>query len=179
MLSQRIIVGRTAAFGKPRREQGDLLAIDLPVALGGVRSRIGKELVPLAPVEREIEIDGSRIRPLDFTARILFPCWELKEGDEDITVMRVIVEGRSGGERKRYTYDLFDRHDPVTGVHSMARTTGYTATVTLRMMAEGLYGEKGVIAPEMIGRRPECVEYMIGGLAGRGVVYRESVETIP
>jgi len=42
--------------------------------------------------------------------------------------MRVIVEGMRRGENLRYTYDLLDRYDPVRKVHSMARTTGYTAS---------------------------------------------------
>lgn len=125
-----------------------------------------------------VEIDGRMIRPLDFTAKLLFPKWEMREGDIDMTIMRVIVEGTRGGERLRYTYDLFDRFDKKTGVHSMARTTGYTATMALRMIAGGLYTRTGVSAPEYIGKQPECVAFMLEGLEQRGVVYRETVESI-
>ena len=99
-----------------------------------------------------IEINGLQIRPLDFTAKLLFPKWKLNEGEEDITVMKVIIEGKSGNSVKRFEYDLFDRYDVQTGVHSMARTTGYTATMALRMVANGLYTQKGVSAPEFIGK---------------------------
>ncbi len=125
-----------------------------------------------------IEINGTRISPLDFTTRILFPKWKLEEGEEDITVMRVIVEGKKHGKQRRYTYDLFDRYDPDTHVHSMARTTGYTATMALRMVAQGLYTRKGVSAPEFIGKKKECVDFLLKGLADRGVVYHEKVEEI-
>jgi saccharopine dehydrogenase-like NADP-dependent oxidoreductase len=125
-----------------------------------------------------VEIGGRMIRPLDFTAKLLFPKWEMREGDIDMTIMRVIVEGTRGGERLRYTYDLFDRFDKKTGVHSMARTTGYTATMALRMIAGGLYTRTGVSAPEYIGKQPECVAFMLEGLGERGVVYRETVESI-
>jgi len=60
----------------------------------------------------------------------------------------------------------------------MARTTGYTATVTLRMIVEGLYSHKGISVPEYIGKYPECVKYLLGGLRDRGVVYRETVEQV-
>ncbi len=126
----------------------------------------------------ELLINGVLIRPLDFTAKILFPKWKLNEGELDFTLMQVIVEGQKEGRRLRFTYDLFDTYDAVTGVHSMARTTGYTATVALRMIADGLYRHKGVSVPEMIGRNPDCVKYLLNGLNQRGVVYRETVTAL-
>jgi len=123
-----------------------------------------------------IEMNGKMIRPIDFTARLLFPKWKLNEGEVDITVMKVVVEGKKGGKKVRYTYDLLDKYDPVTRIHSMARTTGYTATIALRMIAEGLYTNKGITVPEFIGKKPECVDYMLKGLKARGVVYRETID---
>ncbi len=123
-----------------------------------------------------IEMNGKMIRPIDFTARLLFPKWKLKEGEVDITVMKVVVEGKKEGKKVRYTYDLLDKFDPVTRIHSMARTTGYTATVALRMIAEGLYTHKGITVPEFIGKKPECVDFMLKGLKARGVVYRETID---
>jgi lysine 6-dehydrogenase len=123
-----------------------------------------------------IELNGKMIRPIDFTARLLFPKWKLNEGEVDITVMKVVVEGKKDGRSVRYTYDLLDKYDPVTRIHSMARTTGYSATVALRMIAEGLYTHKGITVPEYIGKQPECVDYMLKGLKARGVVYRETID---
>ncbi|NOX46048.1 MAG: saccharopine dehydrogenase [Chlorobi bacterium] len=126
----------------------------------------------------EIEVNGAMVKPLDFTAKLLFPKWKLQEGEEDITIMKIIVEGIKGNKRLRHTYDLLDSYDPKTKVHSMARTTGYTATMALRMLMKGLYKRKGVSAPEFIGRQPECVAFMLKGLKERGVVYKESIEEI-
>ncbi len=125
--------------------------------------------------QEPVEIQGTKIRPLDFTSKLLFPKWKLREGEADMTVMKVIVEGIQGGKRKRYTWDLLDRYDPVTGIHSMARTTGYTATVTLRMIAAGIYTQKGITVPEYLGKKAEYVNYLLNGLKERGVVYNESV----
>jgi lysine 6-dehydrogenase len=128
--------------------------------------------------KEEIEIKGVKISPLEFTSKLLFPKWKLQEGEEDITIMQVIVEGLKGNIRLRYTYDLFDTYDLATNVHSMARTTGYTATMALRMVAGGLYTQKGISAPEFIGRYPECVDFILNGLKDRGVVYKEKVTTM-
>jgi lysine 6-dehydrogenase len=126
----------------------------------------------------EIDVGGVKVKPLDVTSRLLFPKWKLADGEADLTVMKVIVEGRRSGESLRYTYDLLDRRDPATGVHSMARTTGYTASCALRLLAGGLFSDKGIIPPEFIGRRPECVAFMLDGLGRRGVTYRETIEKI-
>ena len=125
-----------------------------------------------------IEIDGKKIRPIDVTAKLLFPKWKLNEGEADFTVMKVIVEGKKDGKQLRYTYDLFDRYDPATKIHSMARTTGYTATVALRMIAEGIYTRKGISVPEFIGKQQECVAYMLKGLKERGVIYTETISAV-
>ncbi|MEI7663667.1 MAG: saccharopine dehydrogenase C-terminal domain-containing protein [Bacteroidota bacterium] len=126
--------------------------------------------------QEEIEVRGMRIKPMDLTAKLLFPKWKLEEGEVDITVMQVMAEGIRDGQKVRYTWDLYDKYDPATRIHSMARTTGYSATVALRMIASGLYARKGISVPEYIGRQPECVAYMLKGLRERGVIYRETVE---
>jgi len=124
----------------------------------------------------EIEVGGVRIRPLDVTAKLLFPKWKMGPGDRDVTVMKIVVEGKKDGRSRRFTYDLLDRFDEAKGVHSMARTTGYTATVAARMLARGLFAEKGVFAPESVGRRPDCVAFLLAGLKERRIVYHETIE---
>ena len=128
--------------------------------------------------EQEIEINGTMIRPIDFTAKLLFPMWKLKPGEVDITVLQVIIEGEKDGKQLRYVYDMLDKYDPVTNTHSMARTTGYTATTAIRMIAEGLYGRKGISPPEFVGQDQACVEFMLKGLEERGVIYRRRIEQL-
>ena len=92
--------------------------------------------------------------------------------------MRVIVEGTKDGEKLKYTYDLFDRLDKETNTHSMARTTGYTATMAIRMLHKGLYKEKGISPPEFIGKKPECAKFILKGLEDRGIFYKKSIERL-
>jgi len=119
--------------------------------------------------------DGTSVLPIDLTTKLLFPLWELKEGERDLTVMRIQVSGIKDGTSMCYTYDLLDRFDEVSGTTSMARTTGYTATVVARMLADGLFATPGIHPPEFIARIPNCVSYILSGLKDRGIVYRESV----
>jgi saccharopine dehydrogenase-like NADP-dependent oxidoreductase len=114
------------------------------------------------------------MRPLDFTAALLFPKWKMGEHEGDITVMRVTVKGKKDGRHSGFQYDLVDRYNPATRTMSMARTTGYTATSAVRMMNAGLYSRKGIIAPEIVGEQPECVRFLLDELAGRGVIYKET-----
>jgi saccharopine dehydrogenase-like NADP-dependent oxidoreductase len=128
--------------------------------------------------KNKIAVNGANISPIDLTAQLLFPKWKLNKKDKDLTVMRLIIEGKKEKKNLRYTYELLDHHDTITNTHSMARTTGYTATLVLRMIAQGLFSKKGISPPEFIGKQPECVQYMLRGLENRGVIYKETVETL-
>lgn len=122
-----------------------------------------------------VMIDGTPVRPIDLTSKLLFPMWKMEPGEVDITVMKVIIEGKKAGKGTRITYDLHDTYDAASGVHSMARTTGYTATAAVRMLAKGLFREKGVFAPELVGFHPACVEFLLTELRSRNVLYKETV----
>ena len=126
----------------------------------------------------EIEINGTKIKPIDFTSKLLFPLWELKPRDKEFTVMKVIIEGEKDKKKYRHTYNLLDRHNERTNVHSMARTTGYTATMVLRLLAKRLFEVKGICPPEYIGQKADCVDFILSGLKERGIVYHEVIETI-
>ena len=127
--------------------------------------------------EEAVEVNGKKIKPLDITSQLLFSKWKLEEGEVDITVMKIIVKGKKGGKAVSYTYDLLDKYDPVSKVHSMARATGYTAAMVLRLLKTGMFKTKGIIPPELIGRHPECVAFVLKGLRERGLNYIETVST--
>jgi len=126
--------------------------------------------------EENLEINGTKISPLEFTAKLLFPNWKLKKGEVDITVFQSIIEGEKAGKKIRYTIDMFDKYDRETDTISMARTTGYTATMAVRMIADGLYTHKGMSPPEYMGKYQECVDYMQQGLQQRNVNWQITEE---
>ena len=120
-----------------------------------------------------VAIGESTVRPLDLTAHLLQDAWRMEPGEEDLTVMRLEVEGIDGGRAVRRVWELLDRYDPETGTTSMARTTGYTCTGAVRAVLEGLYNRPGISPPEYLGREPGCFEAVTTHLAERGVVFRE------
>jgi len=125
-----------------------------------------------------VEVASVKVRPLDLTSRLLFPLWHLAEGEEDLTAMRVSVEGVRGARRVLRSFEMLDRYDPATGTTSMARTTGYTCTAAVRLLAQGVYRRVGISPPEFLGREPSCYEFVMAELAKRGVVFRESTQTL-
>ncbi|MCG6950212.1 MAG: saccharopine dehydrogenase NADP-binding domain-containing protein [Acidobacteria bacterium] len=119
--------------------------------------------------EESLEVEGVPVRPVDLTAKLLIPAWQLDEGDKDLTVLRVEVEGLVEGEHVVRRYDLLDRYDSESNITSMARTTGYTCTAMVNALAEGLYPDPGLSPPELVGRNEECFFYIFDYLAARGV----------
>ncbi len=114
------------------------------------------------------------VRPLDMTASLLFPQWQLGEGEEDLTVMRVEVTGRRDGKPIRAVYELLDRYDRKTATTSMARTTGYTCTAAAEAVLGGLFRAPGVSPPERLGEIPGGFAHVMRHLEEHGVAFRVS-----
>lgn len=121
--------------------------------------------------QSKIDLNGTKIKPIDFTNKILFKEWQLSPDEEEFTVMRVIIEGIENGEKVRYTYDLFDIYDDETQTSSMARTTGYTATAVANLILEGNFSKKGLFPPEFLGFDEAVFNGIIKYLADRNVIY--------
>ncbi len=119
----------------------------------------------------EIEVNGVKIRPIDVTAKILFPKWKLKKEEEDFTIMRIVIEGMENGATKKYQYHLLDHYDKATGTISMARTTGYTCNATANLLLDGGFSESGVHPPELVGAVEGNLTYILKYLEERGVNY--------
>jgi len=124
--------------------------------------------------KEKLKVAGVEISPLDLTTHLLFPLWFMQEGEEDFTVMRVTVEGEKGGQRMRKELSLLDRYDRATRTTSMARTTGYTCTAAVRLLAKGGYSRKGISPPEFVGQEPGAWDFIREDLAKRGVVFKDS-----
>ncbi len=125
-----------------------------------------------------LALDDREVVPLDLTSRLLFDAWRLAPDEEELTVMRVTVEGERSGARERHGYDLMDRTDHASGLSSMARTTGFTCAAIARLVAAGDVSEPGVYALEHVGQIAGCYERVAGDLRARGITISETSETV-
>ncbi len=125
-----------------------------------------------------IEVKGVKIKPIDLTTKLIFPMWKLKEGEEDLTVMQIIIKGQKQGRNVTYRYDMLDRYDRNSNTLSMARTTGYTCSIVTRLVAEGVYNRKGISPPEYIGQNSTCYSTLLKELEKRDVTITETIEEL-
>ena len=124
---------------------------------------------------RPIEIGGQEVIPLDFTSKILFNEWKLGENEEELTVMRITLKGENAaGQIEEIVYDLLDEYCHETHTSSMSRTTGYTATAAANLFLDGLFSEKGVFPPELVGKHKPCFDYFLNYLKVRNIHYIKS-----
>jgi lysine 6-dehydrogenase len=126
----------------------------------------------------EIEINKIKIRPIDLTAKLLFPLWKMKQGEGDLTVMKIIIRGEENGKSREYIYDLYDEYDNRTGTLSMARTTGYTCTAVSNLILREDFKCPGVNPPEYVGSDEKNFRFIIEYLRKRNVIYNVNNETI-
>ncbi len=119
-----------------------------------------------------IDVKGRMLRPIDLTSTLLFENWKLEPSEPEFTVMHIVLSGQHKNKSCTMAYRLYDEYNPETGVHSMARTTGYAATSVLRMMVKGLFNNPGVHVPEFLADENYCVDFILGELSKRGINYR-------
>ncbi len=123
-----------------------------------------------------VDVHGHAVVPLELTARLLFPMWEMREGERDLSVMRVEIAGLREEMAEKHTFDLLDFYDTASNTTSMARTTGYTCAVAVRLLAEGLWKRVGVSPPEFLGADKRVYQALMDGLAERGIRFAHTVQ---
>ena len=124
-------------------------------------------------------INDLNISALDFTSKVLFKEWKLDPLEEEFTIMRITLEGyNENGNKEKIIYNLFDEFSQKTKISSMARTTGYTATAAINLFLDGVFEEKGVFPPELIGRHRSCFNYFMSYLKERDINYEKEVISI-
>ena len=126
----------------------------------------------------EIDVKGVKIKPIELTHKLLLDHWMYEEGDEDVTVMKIVIEGIKDDKKLRYTFDMLDKYDREKRLLSIARTTGYTCTAVAQILLEGKFIEKGIIPPELLGKHSEVYHQVIEYLRKRNVIFKESIEEL-
>ncbi len=118
-----------------------------------------------------VTLHGMKVVPFDLTTQILFDAWKPAAYEPEFTIMRVILTGTEKGMNKEIIYELYDEFDTSERLSSMARTTGFTATGTAEMILDGIFTEKGVFPPELVGKYLGNFEFIISYLKERKIEY--------
>ncbi|WP_019122288.1 saccharopine dehydrogenase family protein [Brevibacillus massiliensis] len=96
-----------------------------------------------------VEVDGVRVSPRSLSAAILRPKM-VGATEEDVTVVRVYVNGVKDGHNKRLEWEMIDMYDSGRNITSMARTTGFPAVILAEWIAQGRLPERGILAVEEV-----------------------------
>ncbi len=120
-----------------------------------------------------IKFNSEKINPFYYTACILSKLWELSSDDKDITILRVELSGKNDNSIFVLRYDVYDEYNELTKTHSMARTTGYVATMCARMLAEGIFSGSGIFPLELLGKNKSLTKFIKNGLKQRGISINE------
>jgi len=121
--------------------------------------------------EKPLKVKEQQVIPFEVTSEILFNAWKLEPEEKEFTIMRIILQGLEQGEKKEIIYDLYDEYDDTENLSSMARTTGFTATAAANMLLDNVFKEKGMFPPELVGKQPQCFNYIIQYLKDRKINY--------
>lgn len=119
--------------------------------------------------ENEMDFNGNKISPLQFTSKILFDSWKLQPEEPEFTIMTIQLKGTKDGKTVSVEYFLYDEYDAATKTASMSRTTGYTCTAAVNLIAKKLFLEKGVFPPELVGKHKACFDFVLEYLKKRNV----------
>lgn len=112
---------------------------------------------------------------IEVTSRVLLDKWKMNETDQDITVMRVEMEGTDDNDLYLIRYDLIDTYDTVNNISSMSRTTAYTCTSVCELILKKLFFVEGVNAPEIVSQDTQCFEFILSYLRNRNIIWNKSV----
>jgi saccharopine dehydrogenase-like NADP-dependent oxidoreductase len=122
--------------------------------------------------EEPVKAGGAAVRPLDLSRVLLTRAWtyeEGEEGEEDLTVMRVVAEGMRRGAPARIAWEISDLFDRATRTTSMSRVTAFPAALVARRIAAGTIRGPGIIPPEHLAATPGLVDKLLDELRTRGV----------
>ncbi|HEY6436666.1 MAG TPA: saccharopine dehydrogenase C-terminal domain-containing protein [Ignavibacteriaceae bacterium] len=119
--------------------------------------------------DKEIEINGKRIKPVELTSKLLFSFWLPEIGEQDFTILDVLIEGKEKEKKSSHRYFIFDSYDTAEHNSSMARTTGFTCCAAARFLLENNYDRRGICPPEFLGENENCFNYIISYLKNKRI----------
>jgi lysine 6-dehydrogenase len=65
--------------------------------------------------------------------------------------MQINMQGKKEQQQQYYSCHLHTRYDEAQGLTAMARTTAFTASIIVQLLANGHIPCRGVVPPEQLG----------------------------
>lgn len=82
-----------------------------------------------------IDVGGTRIAPRAVLRALIDA--SLPHGDDDVTLLRVTVDGTKNGRKARATCEMIDYKDPGSNLSAMMRGTAFPSSIIALMAARG------------------------------------------
>lgn len=99
--------------------------------------------------QKEIEINGKKIKPLDFTIRVLKKL-KIPKGYKEIENLWVKIKGNKNEKKKLTNIDCIVNTIPGWEEAGTNTGTGRTISIMSQMLRNGLIKQKGVYGPEVV-----------------------------
>jgi saccharopine dehydrogenase-like NADP-dependent oxidoreductase len=129
-------------------------------------SAFWQTLVDLHLLDDDVTVvEGVAVNRRKFLAAALAPYLQYADDERDLAIVRVEIEGRSGGRPCRAMRQVIDRRDLGTGLTAMSRTVGFPASIGAQLVATGVVRKRGLLSP--VTDVP-C-EPFVDALAARGI----------
>ena len=97
----------------------------------------------------EIKTENGMFQPRAMTKAVLEKFLMPKGGEKDVSFIQTISQGAKDGKKYEIEHFICDYSDEKTGLTSMQRTTGFTASIVGQMIVSGRLTAKGVLPPEL------------------------------
>ena len=117
----------------------------------------------------EILVDYAKVTPRKVFGELLTK--HLPADEPDYVLVRLEFVGKLNGETRKLRFDIIDKHDEVTGLSAMMRTTAFPASIIAQMMVRGEVSERGAIPQE----KAIDSDKFVAELARRNIVIKETL----
>ncbi len=119
-----------------------------------------------------VDVDGCKVSPRRFMVRHLTPRLLFSDRERDVAILLARAWGIKAGRPCRVSYWLVDYRDLETGLFAMNRTVGFTTSIAVQLILQGVVSRRGVLSPAQ-DVPPDAV---VRELAKRGMLVQNRLE---